>query len=107
SMAWPHPSPDLFPEAALVIGDKKLKTSSGGEHQHVYAGTGRPTLALPLAGPAEIDAAVQAARAALPAWKSIPAGRRRDLMLKMAQLIEDNGPLLDRLQVAENGVIFS
>jgi aldehyde dehydrogenase (NAD+) len=42
----------------------------------------------PLAGKREVDEAVQAARAAFPAWQKMPAPERRQLLLNIADRIE-------------------
>ncbi|KAI1334533.1 aldehyde dehydrogenase [Xylariaceae sp. FL0016] len=44
-----------------------------------------------LAGQDDVDAAVAAAEAAFPAWKKTLATKRRDCMLKLADLIEQHG----------------
>jgi aldehyde dehydrogenase (NAD+) len=42
---------------------------------------------IPLANEHDVDAAVDAAEAALPAWKKITAAQRRDILLKFADLL--------------------
>ncbi|KAI1423214.1 aldehyde dehydrogenase [Xylaria sp. FL1777] len=49
-----------------------------------------------LAGEQDVDAAVAAAEAAFPAWKKTPATKKRELLLKLADLIDEH-----RLQLAE------
>jgi acyl-CoA reductase-like NAD-dependent aldehyde dehydrogenase len=95
---------DVLPTAALLIGDRRVADSSGGVHDHIYPGTGKPTAQVPLAGAAEVDAAVAAARAAQPAWAAMPADQRRRLMLRMAELIRTHGPELSTLSIVENGM---
>lgn len=94
----------LLPELGLLIGDRRITDPSGGTHQHVYAATGQPTAEVPLCGAAEVDAAVTAARAALPRWQSMPAARRRDLLLRLAGLITGDAERLAALQVLESAV---
>jgi aldehyde dehydrogenase (NAD+) len=43
-----------------------------------------------LAGEEDVDIAVAAAEKALPAWKSLGANKRRNILLKFADLIEEN-----------------
>jgi aldehyde dehydrogenase (NAD+) len=69
----------------------------------VYPATGKPTLRVPLAGAAEIDAAVQAARAASPEWRSWTVDRRRDVMLRFAALVREHAEEIGQLSVFENG----
>ncbi|TPX07217.1 uncharacterized protein E0L32_010811 [Thyridium curvatum] len=44
-----------------------------------------------LAGEADVDAAVAAAEAAFPAWRKVSPTARRDMMYRLADLIEENG----------------
>jgi aldehyde dehydrogenase (NAD+) len=94
---------DVFPQPGLLIGDKLVTATTGGEYEHVYPATGKPTLGVPLAGTAEIDAAVQAARAAWPEWRSWTVDRRRDVMLRFAALVREHEEEIGRLSVFENG----
>jgi len=51
-----------------------------------------------------MDAAVHAARHALPHWRALPANQRRDMMLRLCQLVKENAEQLARLQTIENAV---
>ena len=58
------------------------------------------------AGPADVDKAVAAARAAFAKgseWRTMPSSGRRDLMLKLATLIERDAALLSELETLDNG----
>lgn len=101
-----HPADETYPDTRLLIGDGRLESGGGGMHSHLFPGTGRETRALPLAGAAEMDMAVSAARKALPGWKALPANRRRALLLKLADLMDTNAGQLERLAVAENGTML-
>lgn len=92
---------DVLTPPALLIGGREVTDASGGDHQHVYAATGRPTASVPLAGPGEIDQAVASARAAFPAWSAISADRRRDLLLRMAELVERDAEKLTMLNIVD------
>ena len=94
---------DVFPEPGLLIGGRLVTTTTGGEYEHEYPATGKPTFRVPLAGAAEIDAAVQAARAALPEWRSWTVDRRRDVMLRFAALVREHEETIVQLSVFENG----
>ena len=68
----------------LLIGDEWRQTASGGVHAHVNPATGAVQCEVALAGPAEIDEAVTAARAAFTEWRRWhPAARRRVLQRLM------------------------
>lgn len=94
---------EVIPQPALLIGDQRVTDASGGTFEHVYPATGKPTRAIPLAGPEEIERAVSAARAALPAWRATPADARRDCMLRLAGLITQHAQELTQLNIVDNG----
>lgn len=95
---------DLFPQPGLLIGDRLVTEASGGEFQHQYPATGKPTVRVPLAGVPEVDEAVRTARAASPEWRSWTVDRRRDVMLRFAALTREHGEAIGRLSVFENGM---
>lgn len=45
---------------------------------------------VPLSGEADVEAAVEAAEKAFPAWKKLAASERRNIMVKFAELLEKN-----------------
>ena len=56
-----------------------------------------------LAGKADIDRAVAAAKAAFPKWSRLAAMERGRLLLKLADAIEANGERLARLESLDTG----
>ncbi len=98
---------DILPRPRLLIGERSLYEASGGSHAHVYAATGRQTGLVPLAGAQEVDAAVKAARAAVPAWAEMPPNQRRNILIRFAQLLERDAEILVRLSVIDNGIPLS
>ncbi|CZR66560.1 related to aldehyde dehydrogenase [Phialocephala subalpina] len=58
---------------------------------------------VPLAGPADVEAAVLAAEKALPAWKKLSNSQRRDMLLKFAALIRRDAKLLTQLNRLTHG----
>lgn len=52
---------------------------------------------VPLAGEEDVDSAVAAAEAAFPAWRATPPSTRRDMLNKLADLIEEHGKALGEL----------
>ena len=65
--------------------------------------TEQPIASVPAASPEQLDTAVAAARAALPAWSARPMDERRELILKMADRIEQNMGELAQLLSQEQG----
>ena len=83
-MTLTAPPLNLLPKPGLLIGDQRIDDTSGGVFDHVYGATGQSTSEVTLAGPREIDLAVQAARSALPAWRATAPDQRRELMIRSA-----------------------
>lgn len=52
---------------------------------------------VPLAGEQDVDAAVDAAEKAFPAWKKMSANQRRGIMIKFADLVEKNADEIAQL----------
>ena len=84
------------PSAGLLIGGDLITQSSGGSHQHIYPATGQPNVTVPLAGTEEIDRAVASASGAQRAWMSWTVDRRRDMLIHLADTVDDH---LDELAV--------
>jgi malonate-semialdehyde dehydrogenase (acetylating)/methylmalonate-semialdehyde dehydrogenase len=73
-----------------------------------YADVSNPATAellarTPLSTSADVDAAVQAAAAAFPAWRRTPPGERVQYLFKLKNLLEENLDELSRLITLENG----
>lgn len=105
-MGFLGPDRSVLPQHALVIGDQALAGGSGSAFAHVYPGTGEATREIVLASPADVDAAVAAAQAAFPAWRAMPGDKRRDLMFRLAALIEEKAAEMTPLLSIENGSII-
>ena len=60
-MSTRDPSLALLPDPRPLVGDQRIDDASGGEHVHIYAGTGKPTLSVPMCGAREMSLAVEAA----------------------------------------------
>jgi malonate-semialdehyde dehydrogenase (acetylating)/methylmalonate-semialdehyde dehydrogenase len=61
----------------------------------------------PLSTNADVDAAVQAAAAAFPAWRRIPPGERVQYLFKLKNLLEEHADEIARLTTRENGKTFA
>ena len=99
------PKLEMLPKSDFIIG----KSVNGGgvrEYDHLYPADASLTRKVMVAGKEEVDAAVRAARAALPGWRNTPPNERRKVMLRFAQLIRENGERLKRVVNAENGGIY-
>lgn len=92
-----------LPEVRLWVGEKKLPTGSGGVFDHVNPATGQVQAQIPLAGSAEVADAVEAAAEAFKVWRGMRPDQRRDLLLRLGELIRENQPELTRIAALENG----
>src|SRR5207253_2285462 len=80
------------------IDGKFREPASGGYLDDVDPATGQAYARVADSDSRDVDAAVQAAQRAFPAWARTPAAERSRLLLAIAQRIEDN---LERLAQAE------
>ena len=95
---------EVLPRPRLVIGGKELTEASGGVYDHVNPATGLVQARIPLAGPAEVDQAVAAARAAFDVWGAMRPAERRRLLTRFGQLIREHIPDFAAVCPLENGV---
>lgn len=102
-MAIALPDISRLPNTVALIGDCTVKQGSGSAHAHIYPANAQVTSELRMAGKADVDGAVQAARRALPNWRELAGNKRRDLLLKVASLIENNAPEFSALATVEMG----
>ncbi len=98
-----HDRTDLL-AGGLLIGGEWLDEASGGRLDHVNPTTGKPQASFPLAGAAEVDAAVEAARAALPAWRREAPAQRRRILVRLAELLRERGEELITVSMLECGI---
>jgi aldehyde dehydrogenase (NAD+) len=75
---------EALPNGDMLIGGE-WRAADGSASEHVNPSVGRAQGTFAMAMPADIDEAVSAARAALPAWKAMPVDERRRLLLDIAQ----------------------
>jgi acyl-CoA reductase-like NAD-dependent aldehyde dehydrogenase len=93
--------------AGLLIGGELVTTTAGGVFNHIDPATGEPGPPVPLAGAADVDAAVSSAASAFREWSGWPADRRRDVLLRFADAIIAHGDELAAISVRDNGVPVS
>ena len=105
----PHPQPDhpIFSSAAMLIGGERVESGSKGELSHINPSTGKVLGAFPAGGAKEVDAAIRAAKAALPMWSGRHPTQRRDILLKTAALIRERAAELARIASHETGGVYS
>jgi malonate-semialdehyde dehydrogenase (acetylating) / methylmalonate-semialdehyde dehydrogenase len=86
----------------------KLAGGRSGRTAPVFnPATGEQSGAVPLAGRAEVDEAVAAARAAFPGWAATPPLRRARVLNRFLRLLEENEDRIAHAITAEHGKVLS
>ncbi|WNV11771.1 CoA-acylating methylmalonate-semialdehyde dehydrogenase [Tardiphaga sp. 709] len=90
----------------FIDGDKVPGSTS--ERRPIYnPALGKVARDLVLAGPADVDAAVESAKRAFPRWSDTPPIRRARVMNRFLQLVNENSDVLAAMITAEHGKVFS
>jgi betaine-aldehyde dehydrogenase len=87
----------------LFIDGRFVDAEDGATAPTLNPHDNTPIAEVALAGRADIDKAVAAARRALPAWSRLSAMERGRILLKLADTIEDNAEELARLESLDTG----
>ena len=107
--------PDALSDAArrfldgpkgLLIGAEPRPAADGGTFETVDPSTGEPVAVVAQAGSQDVDAAVQAARAAFEegsAWRKLTAAARGQLLNRLADLVDEHAGELAELESLDNG----
>ena len=91
------------PLAPFLIGGEWLRPTHLATSPVYNPSTGEVIAAVPLAGAAEADAAVQAAHVAFPAWAHTPVIDRARIMFRYRTLVEANFDEIVRIISREHG----
>jgi aminomuconate-semialdehyde/2-hydroxymuconate-6-semialdehyde dehydrogenase len=94
-------------QLANFIGGEFRSPASGTYFDDVNPATGAVIAQIPDSDAADVDAAVAAAKSAFPAWSRTPAEQRSRLLLRLADLIEQNLEELARLESIDSGKTVS
>ena len=94
----------ILPRPLNLIGGVWQPSASGGELAMISPIDGAAFAVIAQSGPADIDAAVTAARAALDGdWGRLTAAERGRLMLRLSRRIDDEAEALAQLETRDNG----
>ncbi|HST74410.1 MAG TPA: CoA-acylating methylmalonate-semialdehyde dehydrogenase, partial [Acetobacteraceae bacterium] len=94
-------------EIGHFIGGRAAAGESGRFADVFNPALGEVSGRVALAGPAEIDRAVEAAAAAWPAWAATPPLRRARVMFRFRELLERDRKQLAAIITAEHGKVLS
>src|SRR5256886_4474192 len=87
----------------LYIGGRFVPAEDGATLPSLNPHDNTPLADVSMAGKADIDKAVEAARAAFPKWSRTAAAERGRLLLKLADRIEERAEELARLETLDTG----
>ncbi len=90
----------------LLIGGSWVGASGGGSYEKTNPFTGETVGSAAAAGREDARAAVDAARAAFPAWAATPPGRRRELLSAAAALLQERQEQIAAVMTEETGGTF-
>ncbi|MHC5260535.1 gamma-aminobutyraldehyde dehydrogenase [Streptomyces sp. UC4497] len=94
---------ELFADGANFVAGRLVKGTSGRTHAVVDPATGQEVYTYELAGTADVDAAVAAARAAFPGWAGATPGERSDAMHRFAGVLDEKAEEFARLESLQCG----
>ena len=89
------------------VNGAELHGNSGRVSKVYNPATGEHTADLALASLEEIDAVIAASKAAFPAWRSTPLGRRSEIMFKFRELLDASRAELAQIISFEHGKVPS
>ena len=89
------------------IGGRAVTGTSGRSGAVYNPATGRQTREVDFATPEEVDAAVQAAKAAFPAWREVSIAKRAELFFRIRELLHDRREDVARILTTEHGKVLS
>ena len=98
----PLHDPSLFRQACLVNG-RWIEAASGATLTVINPATGAPVGTVPALGAAETRTAIEAARAAFPAWRKLLAKERATILRRLFDLMLANADDLAMIMTAEQG----
>ena len=89
----------MYVDGAFVGSDETFPTA--------HPATGAHIADVPVASADQVDEAVRAAQRASEEWREVEVAERRARVLELADAIEEAGPVLTNLDVADNGSCIS
>jgi malonate-semialdehyde dehydrogenase (acetylating) / methylmalonate-semialdehyde dehydrogenase len=98
---------ELLTRITHWIGGERVAGTSGRSGPVYNPATGRQTGEVDFASVEDVDAAVQAAKAAFPAWRAVSLSKRADLLFRIRELVHDRREEVARILTAEHGKVLS
>jgi aldehyde dehydrogenase (NAD+) len=88
------------------IDGRWVAAASGATRSSTNPATGETLGLIPASGRADADAAIAAAKAAYPRWRTTPAPHRGELLYEAGRLLKDRKPALGELLTKEMGKVL-
>ncbi|HLY57336.1 MAG TPA: betaine-aldehyde dehydrogenase [Stellaceae bacterium] len=85
------------------IGGRYVRSLSGETFETINPATGAVLARVEIAGPAEIEAAVAAARQGQARWAAVPGAERGRILRRVADLLRERNDALARLETLDTG----
>lgn len=91
------------PEVHLHLGNEQRTSGSGGTHPHLHPVTQVVQAEIPLAGSREVEEAVAKAEAVREEWRRTAPETKRDILNRLADLLEGNKTQLAEMAALDGG----
>jgi len=91
------------PEVHLHLGNEQRSSGSGGTHPHLHPVTQVVQAEIPLAGSREVEEAVAKAEAVREEWRRTAPETKRDILNRLADLLEANKTQLAEMAALDGG----
>ncbi|SDE89385.1 aldehyde dehydrogenase [Pricia antarctica] len=95
--------PEFKKQYEHFIGGEWVKPSSGEYFDNISPIDGKPFTKAARGNKKDVDLALDAAHAAFKTWSVTPAAERSNVLLKIADIIEENLEFLARVETVDNG----
>src|SRR5919197_6601657 len=89
------------------IGGRAVEGESGRSGPVYNPATGQQAGAVDFASVEEVDQAVQAAKAAFPAWRALSIAKRAEILFAIRELVHERREEIAKLLTAEHGKVLS
>jgi len=89
------------------IGGRSVAGTSGRRGPVFNPAAGRQTAEVDFATVEEVDAAVQAAKQAFPAWRAVSLARRAEIFFRIRELVHERREEVARILTSEHGKVLS